>query len=60
MNEKTLANSLDEFYKLFILQFDDIKLAELSWNIIDKPVEFPVVIIRSCGKYMYVYQNDFK
>lgn len=60
MNEKTLINSLDDFYKAFCLQFSDVKLAELSWSIIEKPSEFPVVVVRSCGKYMYVYQGDFK
>lgn len=59
MELKTLIESEKQYYKLFFKQFDNQDHANLAWTIIDKPESYPCVVIKSCGKYIYVYPQDF-
>jgi len=59
MKIKTLIQSEEQYYKLFFTQFNVQEHAQLAWTIIDKPESYPCVVIKSCGKYIYVYPEDF-
>lgn len=59
MEIKTLFHSEKEFYKSFVKQFNDTENAEFAWKIVDKPKDYPCVVVKSCGKYIHVYPNDF-
>jgi hypothetical protein len=59
MKIKTLIESEEQYYKLFFTQFNVQEHAQLAWTIIDKPESYPCVVIKSCGKYIYVYPEDF-
>jgi len=59
MNLKTLVESEEKYYNLFFKQFNFKEDAEYSWSIIEKPTSYPCIVIKSCGRYIYVYPNDF-
>lgn len=59
MKTKTFCNSEKDFYKSFIKQFDGHEKALSAWDMIDKPSHYPCVVVRSCGKYFFVYEEDF-
>lgn len=59
MEEKTFVASEEDFYKKFSLSFNDIAMTNMAWEIIQKPIYYPCIVIKTCGKYIYIYQNDF-
>jgi len=59
MKEKSFFNSEKEFYNSFIKQFIYPEMADSSCDIIDKPTHYPCIVIRSCGKYFFIYLEDF-
>ena len=59
MLEKTFVESEEQFQELFTTQFNVKENAIFAWNIVDKPTHYPCVIIKSCGKYFFVYLEDF-
>lgn len=59
METKTLLISEEQYLKIFSAQFNKKDDAILAWKIIDKPEVYPCVVIKSCGKYTYVYLSDF-
>lgn len=58
MEEKTFVMNQKEFYGLFAGQFNIQKQAEMAWEMLSKPKEYPCVVVKSCGKYIYVYLSD--
>ncbi len=58
MEEKTFVMNAKEFNQLFSAQFNDSNQASMAWEILSKPVEYPCVVVKSCGKYIYVYLSD--
>lgn len=60
MDLKTLLKSEEQYKDLFFKQFNIQDHASLAWGIVDKPESYPCVVIKSCGRYTYVYPNDFQ
>jgi len=60
MENKVFVQTEEEYKQLFYTQFSDDKKAEESWINISRPVSYPCVVIKGCGRYTYVYLNDFK
>lgn len=60
MEDKTFVESEKDFYNIFLTQFEHTDQAELAWNIIAKPKSYPCVVVKACGKYIYVYYNDIR
>jgi len=60
MENKIFAKTEEEYEKLFYTQFSDEKKAKQNWENTNKPLSYPCVVIKGCGKYTYVYLNDFK
>lgn len=58
MQEKTYIESDEKFYNIFAMQFETAENAVDAWGIISKPTEYPCVVIKTCGKYIYVYKSD--
>lgn len=58
MQEKTYIESEEKFYSIFAMQFETAENAIDAWGIISKPTEYPCVVIKTCGKYIYVYKSD--
>jgi len=59
MKSKTFCSSEKDFFQAFIKQFDDKEKSELAWDIVDKPDYYPCIVVKSCGKYFFVYKEDF-
>jgi hypothetical protein len=60
MDLKTLIESEEQYKNMFFNQFNIKNDASLAWDIIDKPETYPCIVIKSCGRYTYVYLSDFK
>lgn len=60
MEIKTLLISEEQYGRLFFTQFNNQEHASFAWGILDKPISYPCVVIKSCGKYTYVYPSDFE
>lgn len=60
MENKVFAKTEEEYKKLFYTQFSDEKKAQEIWDMTLKPIAYPCVVIKGCGKYTYVYLNDFQ
>lgn len=58
MQDKTFVISEEEYYKIFSIQFKTPENAKSAWEMIDKPLEYPCVVVKACAKYIYVYNSD--
>ena len=58
MKDNTLVTSEEQYFKLFSDQFKTYENAKSAWEMIDKPYEYPCIVVKACAKYIYVYHND--
>ena len=58
MEDKTFVISEEQYCEIFAEQFKTIENAKSAWDMIDKPTSYPCVVVKSCAKYIYVYDTD--
>lgn len=58
MKDKTYITSEEQFFEEFSKQFKTIENAKVIWDMTDKPKSYPCVVVKTCAKYIYVYDSD--
>ena len=58
MEDKTFVTTEEQYCEIFAEQFKTIENAKSAWDMIDKPKSYPCVVVKSCAKYIYVYDTD--